>query len=86
MLCRHFRTGRATCLRILHNKLVLQKFHLCWVQDTLSINQKGERVLCSNVLLMALREQKGCRSQRMITGGELSECIKHKIDTEKTWF
>jgi hypothetical protein len=57
VLCRHFRIGKAMCLWMLHNKLGLQKFHLRWVLQTLSINQKRERVSSSKLLLTALIEQ-----------------------------
>jgi hypothetical protein len=50
VLCRHFRIGKATCLRILHGKLDLNKFHLQWVPHALVINQESERVLYSKFL------------------------------------
>jgi hypothetical protein len=42
VLCRHFRTGKVPCLRILHDKFGLNKFHFYWVPHARSINQKKE--------------------------------------------
>jgi hypothetical protein len=69
-LSRHFRIGKATCLRILHDKLGLKKFHLRWVSHTLSINRKSERLPDSKFLLTALMERKASCFQRIITGHE----------------
>jgi hypothetical protein len=43
VLCRPFRIEKMTCLRILHEKLGLKKFHLRWVPYTILINKKSER-------------------------------------------
>jgi hypothetical protein len=70
VLCRHFRIGKATYLRIFHDKLGLKKFRLRRVPHALSINQKSERVSYSKFLLRALMEQKASGFQRIITGDE----------------
>jgi hypothetical protein len=70
VLCRHFRAGKATCLRILHNTLGLTKFHLRWVPPALSPNQQSERVSDSRLLLVALEQNKATLFQGVITGDE----------------
>jgi hypothetical protein len=58
VLCRHLRIGKATCLRIIPNKLGLKNFHIRWVPHALSISQKNERVSYSKLLVTALPEHK----------------------------
>jgi histone-lysine N-methyltransferase SETMAR len=70
VLSRHFRIAKATCLRILHDKLGLKKFHLRWVPHSISSNQKSERVSYSNLLLAALEESRQTGFERLITGDE----------------
>jgi transposase len=70
VLCRHFRVGKATCLRILHDTLGLKKFHLRWVPHALSSNQKSERVSCPRLLLAAVEQNEATRFQDVITGDE----------------
>jgi transposase len=70
MLCRHFRIGKAMCLRILHDSLGLKKLHLRWVPHTLSANQKSERVTYSRLLAKALEKEQPNKFQRVITGDE----------------
>jgi hypothetical protein len=50
-LCRRFRIGQTTSARILHDKLGLKKFHLCWVPRALSVNEKSKRVSNSKFFL-----------------------------------
>jgi hypothetical protein len=68
VLCRHFRIGKKTCWRILHDKLGLKKIHFRWISQTLSINQKNERVSYSKLLLTALMEQQASGFQWIING------------------
>jgi transposase len=70
VLCRHFRIGKATCLRILHDALGLKKFHLRWVPHSLTPNQKSERVTLSGQLLRELEESQADNFERVITGDE----------------
>jgi hypothetical protein len=42
VLCRHFRIGKAACLRILHDELGLKQFHLHWVPHALSVNRNSQ--------------------------------------------
>jgi hypothetical protein len=63
-LCRHFRIGRAACLRILHDKPELKKFHLRLVPHALSINQKGERIS-----RRPCRDSDGQLKRSKLTGG-----------------
>jgi hypothetical protein len=72
VLCRHFRIAKTTCLRILHDELGLQQFHLRWVPHALSPNQKSERVTYSNLLLEVLEEAQRTGFERVITGDESS--------------
>jgi transposase len=69
-LCRHFRIGKATCLRILHNDLGLTKFHLRWIPYTLTEDQKNERVTYSRQLVATLEQQKPMDFEHIITGDE----------------
>jgi hypothetical protein len=69
-LCRHFRIAKTTCLRILRDELMLQKFHLRWVSHVLSSNQKSERVTYSSLLLEVLEEAQRTGFERIITGDE----------------
>jgi hypothetical protein len=41
-LATYFRIAKATCLRMLHEVLHLQKFNLRWVPHSLSDDQKAE--------------------------------------------
>jgi hypothetical protein len=65
-----FRIGRAARLRILHEKLGLNKFHLRGVPHVLSINQKSETASHSKLLLTALMEEKASGFQWIITENE----------------
>jgi plasmid stabilization system protein ParE len=40
ILCRHLRVSKEICLRFLHQKAGLKKFHLRWVPDQLTPNRK----------------------------------------------
>jgi hypothetical protein len=55
---RHVRIGKATSLRIFHNRLGLAEFHFRWVPHVLLINQKSERVSYSKLLLTTQMKQK----------------------------
>jgi hypothetical protein len=70
VLCRHFRIGKATCLRILHDALELKKFHLRWIPNSLTPNQNGERVTLSAQLLRELEQSQANSFQRVIVGEE----------------
>jgi hypothetical protein len=81
VLCRHFRIGKATCLRILHDKLGLRKFYLSWVPYIPSIDQKSKRVPYSKLRLTAIKEQKVSDLQRVVTGDESSLFVYYPRDS-----
>jgi hypothetical protein len=68
VLCRHFRVGKATCLRILHDTLGWTKFHLRGVAHALSPHQQRERVSDSRLLLAAREQNEATLFQGVITG------------------
>jgi hypothetical protein len=73
ILCRLFRIAKGTCLRILHGKLGMKKFHLCcvpWVLNAMDPNQKAERVTLSHGILSVLQSIRSTGFQSIITGDE----------------
>jgi hypothetical protein len=69
-LCIHFRIGKSTCLRILHEVLRLKKFNLRWVPHSLDDSQKAERVSLSADLLKILLEDQETFFANVLTGDE----------------
>jgi hypothetical protein len=57
--CGRRNTPKTTCLRVLHEKLGLTKFYLCWLPQTLEVNQIAERVTLSYQRLHVLRSDDG---------------------------
>jgi hypothetical protein len=70
VLCRHFRIAKTTYLRILHDELRLQKFHLRWVLHALFLNQQSKCVTYSSLLLEVLEEAQRIGFERVITRDE----------------
>jgi hypothetical protein len=71
VLCRHFRIGKVTCLRIFQDMLGLTTFQFyLLVPHAPSINQKSERVSYSKLPLTTLMEQKANGFQWMIARDE----------------
>jgi hypothetical protein len=56
ILCRNLKIGKATCLRVLHNDLHLEKFNLPSVPHSLEADQKQSRVELSRRLLQILEQ------------------------------
>jgi hypothetical protein len=40
VLCRHFRIGKVTCLRVVHDTLGVKRFHSHWVRYALSPTER----------------------------------------------
>jgi transposase len=59
ILCRHFRIAKTTCLRILHDELGLQQFHLHWVPHALLSNQKSDASLIQVSFSRSLKKHRG---------------------------
>jgi hypothetical protein len=80
--CCHFRIGKTTRMRMLHDMVGSKKRHLCWVPHVLSINQKNERVSDSNPLWTSLMEHRAADFERASTGDEPSfvlDCLRDSI-------
>jgi hypothetical protein len=56
VLCRMLMIGKATCLRMLHDDLHLEKFNLRYVPHSLEANRNRSRVELSRELLQILEQ------------------------------
>jgi hypothetical protein len=70
VLYQHFRIAKGTRLRILHDMLRRQKFHLCWVRHALETNEKAERVTLSHGILSVLQSVRSTRFENVTTEDE----------------
>jgi hypothetical protein len=69
VLCHHFLIEQAVCLRVLHDRLGLQKSHLHWVACPVDQPEERRNVIFE-AFLTALMEQKASSFGGIITGDE----------------
>jgi hypothetical protein len=68
VLCRKLKIGSATCLRVLHDDLHLEKFNLCCVPHSREADQKRLRVELSRELLQIVEQDQQYGFERILTG------------------
>jgi transposase len=68
--CRKLKIGKATCLRLLHDDLHLEKFNLCYVPHSLEDDQKRSRVELFRVLLQILEQDQQQKFEHILRGDE----------------
>jgi hypothetical protein len=62
--------GKATCLRVFHDDLHLEKFNLCYVPHSSEADQKWLRVELSRELLQILEQDQQYEFEHILTGDE----------------
>jgi hypothetical protein len=74
VLSRKLKIGKATCLRVLHDDLHLEKFRLRYVPHSLEADQKRPRVELSRELLQILEQNQPYEFEHTLTGDESGFC------------
>jgi hypothetical protein len=70
VLCHKLKIGKATCLRVLHDDLHLEKFNLRYIPHSLEDDQKRSRVELSEELLEILQQDRQNNFEHILTGDE----------------
>jgi hypothetical protein len=70
VLCRKLKIGNATCLRVFHGELHLEKFNLPDVPHSLEADEKRSRADLSRELLQILEQDQQCEFEHILTGDE----------------
>jgi transposase len=70
VLCRKLKIAMATCLRVLHDHLHLEKFNLRYVPHSLEADQKRSRIELFRELLHILEQDQQHEFEHILTGDE----------------
>jgi hypothetical protein len=70
-LCRKLKIDKATCLRVLHDDLHLEKFNLRSVLHSVEADQRRSRVELSRELLQILEQDQQYQFEHILTGDEI---------------